>query len=70
MFFFSFKYIQTILPMRLTSFKLFMNNILIPKERNVSVDDVPVPPAVRVPLIEKHCFKAPRECVLFNDAVS
>jgi len=41
MFFFSFKYIQKMLPMRLTSFKLFVNNILIPKERSVPVDDVP-----------------------------
>ena len=41
MFFFSFKYIQTILPVRLTSFRLFVNNILIPKESSAPIDDVP-----------------------------
>lgn len=40
MFFFSFKYIQKMLPMRLTYFKLFVFNILIPKERSAPIDDV------------------------------
>jgi len=36
MFFFPLKYIQTILPMRLTSFKLFVDNILILKDCTTS----------------------------------
>jgi hypothetical protein len=41
MIFFSFKYIKTILPIRLTNLKLFIKNILIPKQRRAPIDDVP-----------------------------